>query len=112
MAICRSGRISATLVVLLTFFVGVAAAGQAGKMAVPKRASGRVIVEGVVERVSGDSIFVKGKEYRIAGIPIEDPSGKAVKLGDVTPGNVAELFFKNKQLYQVLTYIEPFGGRR
>jgi hypothetical protein len=116
LAICRSGRIGAALVLLLMFSAGVAAAagpaGNTGKKGVAKPASSKVIVQGDVERVSGDSIYIKGKEYRISGVPIEDPSGKAVKLGDVAPGNVAELFYYNRKLHHVLTYKDPLGGRR
>ncbi|RJQ22241.1 MAG: hypothetical protein C4560_02665 [Nitrospiraceae bacterium] len=71
---------------------------------VPAHAAKVSTVEGIIQRVTNDSIQVRGKYYGISGIPLINPSGEHLKKTSLTSGKKVEIFFQEGKITSILIY--------
>ena len=83
------------LVFLTTFFLVSAPPGVAGDLKV---------VRGIVRTVTGSMIILGGGSVNLAGVTIQNPSGKEVLISDITPGTKVGLYYRRGTLSSVLVY--------
>jgi len=62
------------------------------------------VVTGIVEEVTGNSVFIHGKGYEIKGIPVLHPSGRRLAVSDIARGRKVDLYLRNKQITSVVLY--------
>ena len=67
-------------------------------------AGNRAVVQGIVGTVSGTRVFVKGKSYDLAGIPIRNPSGKELSVEEILPGRKVAFYYRGGSLSSVVVY--------
>jgi len=90
-------RMSIILIPLMVFFYLSISNGYARE---------NKVVEGLIESVTDDSIKVRGNYYDIAGVPLENASGKTVQKDQLKVGRKVEIFFKNNSIKTILIYPE------
>ena len=61
-------------------------------------------VEGIVQRVDGPVIQVRGRDYNTAGVPMRSPSGRDLSAGDLSTGRKVEMLFKGGVLKSIVIY--------
>ncbi len=62
------------------------------------------MVEGLIERVTYDSIEVRGKYYNISGVPLLDASGKKLTEAYLRQGTKVEIFFEGGRITSILIH--------
>lgn len=62
------------------------------------------IVRGIVGSVSGTRVSLNGRSYDLAGIPLQNASGKERSIEDIRPGRKVALFHRRGVLTSVLVY--------
>jgi len=60
------------------------------------------VVEGFIERESGDSILVAGQYYSLSGVSLENPSGENVSKSDYKTGKKVKIFSENGRVTTIL----------
>ena len=70
----------------------------------PAEAGNLRVVRGIVGTVSGSHLFVDGKSVDLAGVSIQNPSGKQLSLAEIAPGTKVGLFYRRGNLVSVLVY--------
>jgi hypothetical protein len=92
-------RIALLVAVLLLVLASVAAFPRAGETA-----GNLKTVTGIVEEVSGNSITVQGKSYKLERVPVVHPSGRRVEVSDSVRGKKVDLFLQDGQVASVVVY--------
>jgi len=70
----------------------------------PVAAGDLKVVRGIVGTVSGSHLFLGGKSVDLAGVSIQNPSGKELSLAEIAPGTKVGLFYRRGTLESVLVY--------
>lgn len=70
----------------------------------PAAAGDLKTVHGIVGTVSGSHLFLGGKSVDIAGVSIQNPSGKELSVAEIAPGTKVGLFYRRGTLESVLVY--------
>ena len=83
---------------LLFMAVAILASGH------PAAAGDLKVVRGIVGTVSGSHLFLDGKSIDLAGVSIQNPSGKELSLTEIAPGTKVGLFYRRGTLESVLVY--------
>lgn len=95
----RGNRVTrAATAALLFLAVAILAPGH------PVEAGDLRVVRGIVGTVSGNHLFVDGKSVDLAGVSIQNPSGKGLSLAEIAPGTKVGLFYRRGTLESVLVY--------
>lgn len=92
-------RIALPAAVLLIILGGLAVFPSAGNAA-----ESVTTVTGIVESVSGNSVFLYGRGYDLAGVAIVNPSGRRLSIADIVSGKKVDLFFRSGRLASVVVY--------
>lgn len=87
-------RASAILALAALLTAGMAFAGP----------SADIVFGGIVERVANGAVYVDGKEFRIAGVPVKNLSGKDVAFQEITPGKYAQIHTTKGRILEVLVF--------
>lgn len=61
-------------------------------------------VEGLIVRVSDDSIVVRDKRYELAGVPLVKSTGERASWDELRIGKKVEIFFEKGRITSVLIY--------
>lgn len=96
-------NISKKAMVMLILFLLVSSAGLA-LLAHAAQNSGVTTVEGLIVRVSDDSIYVRDKWYELSGVPLVKSTGEPAKWDELHIGKKVEIFFKDERITNVLIY--------
>lgn len=62
------------------------------------------VICGLVRSVSDSHIFLDGRSIDLAGVSIQNPSGKEISVAEIIPGTKVGLFFRRGTLESVLVY--------
>ena len=90
------GMITSVAVFLVAISLGLAGAAFSGDLRV---------VNGVVNRVSGNSILLDGEQYDVAGVPvIAKDSGNRGKKDGIGQGDRVELSLQNGKVVSIKNY--------
>ena len=71
---------------------------------IPAAAGDLKVVRGIVGTVSGSHLFLDGKSIDLAGVSIQNPSGKELSLTEIAPGTKVGLFYRRGTPESVLVY--------
>lgn len=66
--------------------------------------SADVVFGGIVERVANGAVYVDGKEFRIAGVPVKNLNGKDVAFKEIVPGKYAQIHTTKGRILEVLVF--------
>lgn len=95
---CR-GRIALPAAVLLLVIGSIAIFPRVGQTAGQMKS-----VTGIVEEVSGNTIYIQGKSHNLEGVPVIHPSGKGLAVSEIVRGKKVDLYFRNGQITSVVVY--------
>jgi len=70
----------------------------------PAAAGDLKVIRGIVGTVTGSMMYLEGKSVDLAGVTIQDPSGKDVLISEITPGTKVGLYYRRGTLSSVLVY--------
>lgn len=62
------------------------------------------VVEGLVDRIVGESLVVRKKLYPITGVPLEDPSGQKLARTELQKGRKVAIFLRGGSVTSILIY--------
>ena len=62
----------------------------------------QTIVEGLIEKVAGDFIKIKGKEYNIYNVPVKDFGGRDASKRQIKRGVFARVVFEGGKITALL----------
>lgn len=63
-----------------------------------------IVFGGIVERVENGAVYVNGKEFKIAGVPVKDLNGKNVAFKEIVPGKYAQIHTTKGGIIEVLVF--------
>lgn len=62
------------------------------------------VIEGIIERVSGDTVYVDGKGYSLAGAGMKNLRGNPVGLHEVFAGKYIQIHTAKGKILDVLVF--------
>lgn len=62
------------------------------------------VVEGLIESVTADSIYVRGRYYNYTNVPLKDASGRTVLKTELQKGKKVEIFFRDGTITTILVH--------
>lgn len=62
------------------------------------------VLQGIVQRVSGQHVTMGSSEFDVAGARVVSPSGAEIPFSEVAPGKKVSLFLKGARITTVVVY--------